>query len=409
MIVWLLAFLLHSTFWLGLAWGTTRFAPRMGARTRETVWYTAVLASLIASSVHAVAPDSIASLWSLTLPGALLTSAGITTAAGTAAAASSAGPLNVPWEILLVGAWISISSLLLLWYAAQLVALRHRLAREDLPTDSREVALLRGISKRAGLTRSPRLSESENLGSPIAIGFGGRAEICVPTRALHELDQDQFCAMLAHETAHHVRRDPVRLGVANLMRTLFFFQPMFRVAWRDLHLAAEEQCDAWAAGQVEDRLAMASCLTEVAGWVLPRHRPLPVVGLMKRRSQLVRRVERLMDERSGYGAGSGFLRVSLSMSVLLLAPWLAPGLSTEIPATQPAVESGLVSPALDFAGSYRAPADAGLSSEGEGHEEEARSEGREGTVEHSAEGTRQRGPEGGEEHREEHGGEGRGR
>jgi beta-lactamase regulating signal transducer with metallopeptidase domain len=58
--------------------------------------------------------------------------------------------------------------------------------------------------------------------------------------------------MLGHEIAHHKRLDPVRLGLMNLMRGIFFFQPFLRVAERDVHWAAEEPCDEWSADHVEE-------------------------------------------------------------------------------------------------------------------------------------------------------------
>ena len=39
----------------------------------------------------------------------------------------------------------------------------------------------------------------------IAIGVLGRREICVPTRALHDLGEDELSALLGHELAHHYR------------------------------------------------------------------------------------------------------------------------------------------------------------------------------------------------------------
>ena len=94
----------------------------------------------------------------------------------------------------------------------------------------------------------------------------------------------------------------MRLLGLNLLQAVFFFQPLFRVACRQLHLAAEEQCDAWGASHLEDRLAMARCLTEVAAWVLPQDRRLLVAGMARRRSQLGVRVERLMDDSCSFTA-----------------------------------------------------------------------------------------------------------
>ena len=107
---------------------------------------------------------------------------------------------------------------------------------------------------------------------------------------------------------------------------MFFFQPFFRLAVRSVLLAAEEECDDWAARQSEDRLAMASCLAEVAAWVLPQDRRLPVPGMARRRSQLRVRVDRLMDEQrreapSRIWRGLGF------GGLIALALWLAPAVA----------------------------------------------------------------------------------
>jgi hypothetical protein len=149
-------------------------------------------------------------------------------------------------------------------------------------------------------------------------------------------------AMLGHEIAHHMRRDPLRLLGLNLLQALFFFQPLFRVASRQLHLAAEEQCDAWGASHLEDRLAMARCLTEVAAWVLPQDRRLLVAGMARRRSQLGVRVERLMDEGCSFTARGGNLRALGSAAVLALAPWLAPSLAPASAAEATAATQALV-------------------------------------------------------------------
>lgn len=327
MISWLFLFFIHSTLWFSLAWLVTRLAPRMDPQTRETVWYTAIVVSLVTPSLHLIAPGGVLSIWSLTLPGALFPSMEPGLLIGEHAPSSSAGISGFNWEVLLLGSWVSTAGVLLLRYLAQVMLIRRRLARQDVPADSQEAITLRRLSRRAGLGRPPRLTESENLGSPIAFGVGALAEICVPIRALHELDQEQFSAMLGHEIAHHQRLDPIRLGIMNIMRGLFFFQPLFRVAGRDVHWAAEEQCDALAANHVQDRLALASCLTEVAGWVLPRERRLPMVGMAGGRSHLVRRVDRLIDDKSPSGGGGRVWRRLGSASVLVFAPFLAPELS----------------------------------------------------------------------------------
>jgi len=123
-----------------------------------------------------------------------------------------------------------------------------------------------------------------------------------------------------------LRHDTVRLAILNTLQAVFFFQPFFRLAVREVHLAAEEQCDDWAASQLEDRFAMASCLTEVAGWVVRRDRRIPVPCMGRRRSQLEIRVRRLMDERRSLETPSRAWQLGF-VGLLVIAPWLAPAVA----------------------------------------------------------------------------------
>ncbi len=327
MSIWLFAFLLHSTLWFSLAWLLTRVAPRMQPQTREVVWYTAIAASLVTPTISVLALGSLPPLWQFTLPGVLFPSLEPDLFLGEHGTLQQTSGPGLTWESALLGAWLSTAGALLARYLTQIGLLRKRLARQDVAVESQEWTLLRDLSRRVGLSRTPRLTESENLGSPIAIGIGPLAEICVPTRALHELDREEFTAMLGHEIGHHQRNDPVRLGVMNILRSLFFFQPLLGIAGRDVHWAAEEQCDALAASHVQDRLAVARCLTEVAGWILPREHRFPVVGMAGGRSHLVRRVNRLIDDRDETEVRSRNWQRFWSVAVLAFAPWVAPGLA----------------------------------------------------------------------------------
>lgn len=359
---WLLAFAVHSTLWLSLAWLIVRARPQLHARVRETLWHTAIAASLIAPTAQTLAPSDAASFWSLPLPLAWL-EAGEDVAASSEAGwtpatvlamqqAALRGPAvdqSVPlstatmeatpawWSTLSleqvgVGAWLGIGGFLLAVYLLVLRLTYRQMNPRELVETAPERFALTQLSRRAGLRVPPRLTESENISSAHAFGLGKRREICVSTRALHELDHDQFCAMLGHEVAHHMRRDPLRLLLRNLLQGLFWFQPLFRVANRQLSLAAEELCDAWGASHVEDRLAMARCLTEVAAWGMPTERSPVMAGMARRRSQLTTRVNRLMDEGCGFEARGGWMRATGSALMLALAPWLAPTLAPAAPA-----------------------------------------------------------------------------
>ena len=336
MTAWLFAFLVHSTLWCGVAWLGLRLFPGTPARLRETLWYTALAASLITPTVHSLAsPD--AAVWRLTVPSFIVGgehgSDGEPGHRDGSALASMAGGEDVHgeeaaaapgWLAAAGTVWIVFGGGLLALYILRLEQLRRRLGDREPVTDPRASRALAALGGKAALNPPPRLTKSHNLGSPVALGVGTRREICVPVRALHELDDGELRALLGHEVAHHLRRDTIRLAILNVLQAVFFFQPLFRLAAREVRLAAEELCDDWAASQFQDRFAMASCLAEVARWVVrrDRHSPVPCVG--RRRSQLELRVRRLMNEHRSLQMPSRPWRHVGAVGLLILAPLFAP-------------------------------------------------------------------------------------
>ena len=350
MMAWLFTFLVHGTLWCGLAWLGLRLFSRTHARLRETIWYTALAASFITPTARTLTPAEFA-IWRLPMPSFVVgveqdhldeeraheeAAAPAFTPSGEGAHSDEVSA-TTSWSASAGILWLSLAGGLLGVYFVRSVKLRRRLREREPVTHPRARQALATLSRRAGLGSPPQLTESHNLGSPIALGVGTGREICVPVRAFHELDEGELAALLGHEVAHHLRRDTIRLCILNVLQAVFFLQPLFRLAAREIHLAAEAQCDDWAASQLEDRFAMASCLTEVAGWVVRRDRSIPVPGIGRRRSQLELRVRRLMDERRPPGAPSRSGRWVMSAGLLALTPWCAPSVT---PTGDPQHEDG---------------------------------------------------------------------
>ena len=336
---WLLTFAVHSTLWCGLAWLSLCFFPGIHARLRETIWYLALAASLITPTAHAlISPNS--AIWRLPVPSFI--------AGGEHGSEGEPGRGDGAVSVSLLGreeahgeddaasaSWVASAGVLWLVLAGGLLALhfvrmgrlRGRLRDREPVTDPRAKGALSTLAGTASLNPPPRLTESHNLGSPVALGVGARREICVPVRALHELDEEELRALLGHEVAHHLRRDTIRLAILHVLQAVFFFQPLLRLAVRDVRLAAEELCDDWAASHAGDHFAMASCLTEVARWVVPRDRHSPVPCIGRRRSQLELRVRRLMTGNRSPRTPSGRWRHVSRAGLLILTPLLAPAVA----------------------------------------------------------------------------------
>src|SRR5262249_18791017 len=127
---------------------------------------------------------------------------------------------------LVLGLWIGCG---LLGFAGLLFSwssLRRRMLGRTRLRDGELVELLERVRQRAGVRQRVRLSVSERIAAPFSTGLLW-PEVCVP-KAVLTLTHAQQEALLAHELAHVVRRDPAWFGLGYLIERFFFFQPLNR-------------------------------------------------------------------------------------------------------------------------------------------------------------------------------------
>jgi len=232
------------------------------------------------------------------------------------------------WPQLVFLGWTGIGILGLLGVAGSWACLRRALLGRTELRDGPLVACLAELCRRTGVRTRVRLSVSARISSPFSTGIL-RPEICLPAAVLTDLSAEQQQALLAHELAHTVRRDPAWFGAYFLIEKLFFFQPLNRLARAELSELAELACDDHAVRWTGERLALASCLTHVAGWILgERSRAMTLPGLAGHRSRLGRRIERLLDDRrSPSGDPRARWCLPLAAGSLALVSLAVPGIS----------------------------------------------------------------------------------
>jgi hypothetical protein len=197
---------------------------------------------------------------------------------------------------------------------------------------------LRDLLVAAGVGRRVELTASSTLASPVALPGG---EICLPRRALLELESGQQDSMLAHEVAHIVRRDPQWLIAARAIEAVLFFQPLNRLARRRMQEVAEYLCDDWAVARTSRPVMLAKCLAAVAEWVgrapsmeTPRLRALSAM-VESHGSPLVRRVGRILGRRRAPDRRTSriaFASATLGLGVIAAA---LPRVSIATPAGSP--------------------------------------------------------------------------
>lgn len=318
---WLMTYAIHSTLLIGGTWFFLASPPgrRLSSAATAWLWRFALLGGMASATVQVLrSPDPLAGTLRVgsAAPSRAMVRVELGRTVALEEAAAGARPTGIrtgtlTWQGLPPGAlhttvsyqprWIPLG--LATWLAGALLLLalflhaRRRFFRSLADRRSGEFTLagnaLRAVVDQARVTRSIRLTMSDSLTSPVALGSD---EICIPRRVLAELDPIRMESILAHELAHLERRDPFWLTTARVVEAVFFFQPLNRLARARLQESAEFASDGWAAGVISRPLDLAHCLARVAEWTVGSTRLLAPAMAERRGTVLVRRVQRLTDD-----------------------------------------------------------------------------------------------------------------
>lgn len=179
------------------------------------------------------------------------------------------------------------------WLAAQAWWFESFLRRARAASNGPALNALDRLRRRAGLRQQVRLLVSTESTTPLACGVR-RWTVVLPAGIEETLRRDELAGLLAHELAHLVRGDLAWLWVGRILTACLAFQPLNRLACRRWQRAAEYLCDDWAAERLADPLALARCLTQIAGWRRSRLRAPAAGAASGDANMLVDRVERLI-------------------------------------------------------------------------------------------------------------------
>lgn len=281
-----------AAVWLGLR------VFRVNAATRFWAWW-AVLASLVAML-----------LWPAAAP-----------LAATSAAYVPAAPVQVEprvdWLMWGIGAWAVFAAYRLVRIAVSYVYLRGLIRRASLSESEQFDALRAGC----GVGRRARLLVSEEVASPIAVGYL-RPAVLLPDGLLTNLTPAEFEHVLLHELAHIARRDDWTKLAARLANAVLGLHPVAAFALARIEKERELACDDWVVAATGNARAYAASLARV--FELSRGGPEMLASGMTD-APLAERIERLIR------AGATFVR-RVSMKVPLLIAFAAIGILSQAPA-----------------------------------------------------------------------------
>jgi beta-lactamase regulating signal transducer with metallopeptidase domain len=155
----------------------------------------------------------------------------------------------------------------------------------------------------------------EELG-PMALGL--RRKLIVLPRSILELDREALKAVLAHEMAHHERRDLIWIALANALTAVAWFNPLAHLMARALIAAREDGTDDWAVSRTSnDPFAYAQALLQSARMVASPQ-PLGAAGA----HPMGARLQRLLDSQATREGKLGVLGIVI---ILLAATAAIPG------------------------------------------------------------------------------------
>lgn len=337
---WLLTYLVHSTVILSAVW-LIASRRRVSETVREILWKSALMGGIVTATAQAVvAREPLAGQLRLAprTAGSVAPAMHIAVRGDVLEARPRIvllRPGGTRWTNVLVVFWLAMGGgallLLTLGHARALQALGSRTSLDGTPIGHG----LRELLVRAGIDRSVELTCSSAIASPVALPGD---EICLPRRALLELQPEEQNGMLAHEVAHLVRRDPQWLVVARAIEMVFFFQPLNRLARRRMQEVAEYLCDDWAVARTRRPVVLAKCLAAVAEWVgpapaltAPRLHPMSAM-VESGGSPLVRRVSRILGGRRAPSARTPRAGFAVSVCALAVLAGVAPRVSVAHPA-----------------------------------------------------------------------------
>lgn len=289
-ISWLLTYAAHSTLFISAAWILTRFVSGLTPMARSRLWRTALVGALVTTSLHTAFDLRAVHVFLSSSAGAIDVAADAPGRAGRPADFSLES-LSTTWTAVLVLVWIlSVATGALRRLRSALRYFRN--LGERVPVDDRRiVAVLTQLTRSAGINRDVLLTSSLKLRSPVAIGL---SEICIPCSADLHLRPDETRAVLAHELAHIKRFDPVWMIVFEMLETLFFFQPLNRLARDYAETEAEYACDLRALEWTGERGALARSLAIVARR-LQMNSPFAVVEMAGPKAMLYDRVDQILS------------------------------------------------------------------------------------------------------------------
>ena len=187
----------------------------------------------------------------------------------------------------------------------------------------------------------PTIKVLDRLGTPI-LWCLGRPVLLVPSGLLKSLEADRWRGVLAHELAHLRRGDPWvgRLELVALL--VWWWNPLYWLARRQVDFEAEVACDAWVLWVLPgDRIGYAESLVRICTSAFPARTPAPALGVAGAGRSFERRLIMILRERVSHSASLPGLLAATFLAAIASPSWTL-GDDKPAPAGPPEVQRFII-------------------------------------------------------------------
>ena len=201
----------------------------------------------------------------------------------------------VPWTSMALWAWALGSSAALLSLALSWWRLR-RLIRRARPAPDHLSLAVEQARRLVGLKRAPQIALCDRIATPVAVGWGRRARVLLPTHSTEDLSDLDWVHALAHEAAHHAHGDPLLQILRRVAQALWWWHPGVRGLNLEIERTREELADNAVLSRV-DPLAYSETLLAWGRLASSTPQTALAVGLLPSHDSLESRIRNLLTPR----------------------------------------------------------------------------------------------------------------
>lgn len=177
------------------------------------------------------------------------------------------------------------------------------------------------VSAQLGIKKNVRLFLSENITTPLTIGFL-KPIILVPLASINHLTTQQLEAVLLHELAHIKRHDYLVNIVLSAVEIGLFFNPFTQILSKQIHKERENSCDDWVLQFQYQASDYAEALLRIA---YMQGTPALAMAATGKKNDLLARVKRMIGQKENrFNYRKQLLALALVTTILSSIAWLSP-------------------------------------------------------------------------------------